>query len=68
MADESAKTYLDEATGEQVSKSELKKRQKLREKEAAKAAKAAAAEPVVKAAKEEGAADPVDEEESFSPS
>ncbi|KAG7813680.1 hypothetical protein KL921_001226 [Ogataea angusta] len=34
------KTYLDEATGEQVSKSELKKRQKLRALEAKKAEKA----------------------------
>lgn len=33
------KLYLDEVTGEQVSKTELKKRQKLREKEAKLAAK-----------------------------
>ena len=32
--DETPKTYLDEVTGEHVSKTELKKRQKLREKEA----------------------------------
>lgn len=37
-----AKLHLDEATGEMISKSELKKRQKLREKEAAKKEKAAA--------------------------
>jgi hypothetical protein len=38
-------TYLDEATGEQVSKSELKKRQKQREKEKQKAERVAAAPP-----------------------
>ncbi|KAI9141206.1 hypothetical protein BKA69DRAFT_1075509 [Paraphysoderma sedebokerense] len=37
------KTYLDEATGEQVSKSELKRRQKQRQKDAEKAAKQKAA-------------------------
>jgi lysyl-tRNA synthetase class 2 len=42
---EEIKTYLDEVTGEQVSKSELKKRQKLRQKEEEKARKAAAAPP-----------------------
>jgi lysyl-tRNA synthetase class 2 len=42
---EEVKTYLDEVTGEQVSKSELKKRQKLRQKEEEKARKAAAAPP-----------------------
>lgn len=40
-ADQLQKTYLDDVTGEQVSKSELKKRQKLRATEAKKAAKAA---------------------------
>ncbi|KAG0645825.1 Lysyl-tRNA synthetase [Hyphodiscus hymeniophilus] len=49
MADEATSsaptTYLDEATGEHVSKSELKKRQKLREKEKQKAERAAAAPP-----------------------
>ncbi|KAJ5221238.1 uncharacterized protein N7469_010125 [Penicillium citrinum] len=40
-----AKLLLDEVTGEQVSKSELKKRQKLREKEAKKKEKEAAAPP-----------------------
>ena len=35
------KTYLDEATGEHVSKNELKKRQKQREKDAKMAAKKA---------------------------
>jgi lysyl-tRNA synthetase class 2 len=42
---EAAKTYLDEVTGEQVSKSELKKRQKARQKEEEKQKKAAAAPP-----------------------
>lgn len=37
-----AKLHLDEVTGEMISKSELKKRQKQREKEAAKKEKAAA--------------------------
>ncbi|RCK64439.1 Lysine--tRNA ligase, cytoplasmic [Candida viswanathii] len=45
VAEQVQKTYLDEATGEQVSKSELKKRQKQRQIEAKKAAKAAAAPP-----------------------
>ena len=36
-----AKLHLDEATGEMISKTELKKRQKQREKEAAKKEKAA---------------------------
>ena len=43
VVQETANLHLDEATGERVSKSELKKRQKLREQEAKKAAKAAAA-------------------------
>jgi lysyl-tRNA synthetase class 2 len=42
---EANKTYLDEVTGEQVSKSELKKRQKARQKEEEKQKKAAAAPP-----------------------
>ncbi|EAZ63661.2 lysyl-tRNA synthetase [Scheffersomyces stipitis CBS 6054] len=49
-AEQLQKTYLDEATGEQVSKTELKKRQKLRlleAKRAEKAAKAAATAPKV---------------------
>ncbi|KAJ2556863.1 lysyl-tRNA synthetase [Coemansia sp. RSA 1933] len=46
MADTQAeKTYLDEATGEMVSKTELKRRIKQRERDAKKAAKAAAAPP-----------------------
>lgn len=49
-------TYLDEVTGERVSKSELKKRQKLREKEAKKAEKAAAAPPKPQPKKKAGAA------------
>lgn len=52
-------THLDEVTGEQVSKSELKKRQKQREKDAKKAEKAATAKPQAqpkrKAAQEEEA-------------
>lgn len=49
MADEASSsaptTFLDEVTGEQVSKTELKKRQKQREKEKQKAERAAAAPP-----------------------
>lgn len=51
-----AKTYLDEPTGEYVSKSELKKRQKLRvleAKKAEKAAKAAATAPKIAKQKDE---------------
>jgi hypothetical protein len=40
-----ANLHLDEVTGEKVSKSELKKRQKLRQKDAEKASRAAAAPP-----------------------
>ncbi|KAK6205641.1 uncharacterized protein RJT21DRAFT_118160 [Scheffersomyces amazonensis] len=43
VAEQVQKTYLDDVTGEQVSKTELKKRQKLRAIEAKKAAKAATA-------------------------
>lgn len=43
LADQVQKLYLDDVTGEQVSKSELKKRQKKRETDAKKAAKAEAA-------------------------
>ena len=42
VAEQVQKTYLDDVTGEQVSKTELKKRQKQRAIEAKKAAKAAA--------------------------
>ena len=45
LATETANLHLDEVTGERVSKSELKKRQKLREQEKKKAAKVAAAPP-----------------------
>lgn len=48
VAEQVAKTYLDEATGEQVSKSELKKRQKQRAIEAKKAEKAKKNEGVTK--------------------
>ncbi|KAK3078738.1 hypothetical protein LTS18_006732, partial [Coniosporium uncinatum] len=44
-ADAMANLHLDEVTGEKVSKSELKKRQKQREKDAKRAEKAAAAPP-----------------------
>jgi len=40
-ADKEVKTFLDEVTGEQVSKNELKKRQKKREADAKKAKKEA---------------------------
>lgn len=46
VADAVSKLHLDEVTGEMVSKTELKKRQKTREKEAAKKEKAAAKGPV----------------------
>lgn len=45
LAQETANLHLDEVTGEKVSKSELKKRQKAREAEKKKAEKAAAAPP-----------------------
>lgn len=43
--EQSAKLLLDDVTGEMVSKTELKKRQKARQREAEKAKKAAAAPP-----------------------
>ena len=46
-----AKLHLDEVTGEMISKTELKKRQKLREKEAAKKEKADKAGPAPGAGK-----------------
>lgn len=54
LADATANLHLDEVTGERISKSELKKRQKARENERKKAEKAAAApaKPVKK--KDEG--------------
>lgn len=45
VTQDTANLHLDDVTGERVSKSELKKRQKLREQEAKKAAKAATAPP-----------------------
>lgn len=45
LTEAQANLHLDEATGERVSKSELKKRQKKREQDEKKAAKAAAAPP-----------------------
>ena len=50
-----ANLHLDEATGEMVSKSELKKRQKNRQRDEAKATKAAAAPPKPAAAKKSNA-------------
>ena len=44
-AADAGKTYLDEVTGEQISKSELKRRQKVRQREEEKQKKAAAAPP-----------------------
>lgn len=52
-----ANLHLDEATGERVSKSELKKRQKQREVEKKKAEKAAAASAKAPAAKKKNAED-----------
>jgi lysyl-tRNA synthetase class 2 len=50
-----ANLHLDEVTGEMISKSELKKRQKLRQKEEEKAKRAAAAPPKPVAAKKSNA-------------
>ncbi|ODQ66206.1 lysyl-tRNA synthetase [Nadsonia fulvescens var. elongata DSM 6958] len=52
-AEQLQKTYLDDVTGEQVSKSELKKRQKARQVAAKKAEKAAATPAVAKKEKKE---------------
>jgi lysyl-tRNA synthetase, class II len=49
VADDVMKLHLDEATGEKVSKSELKKRQKLRSQEEKKQQRAATAPPKPKA-------------------
>lgn len=54
---EVANLHLDEVTGERVSKSELKKRQKQRETERKKAEKAAAAPPKAVREKKEGEID-----------
>lgn len=54
-AEQLAKLYLDDVTGEQVSKSELKKRQKQRQKEEEKKKKEAAAPPKPAAAKKSNA-------------
>lgn len=56
-AEGSTQTYLDEVTGERVSKTELKKRQKQREKDAKKAEKAAAAPPAPAAKKKTASAE-----------
>ncbi|KAK9362214.1 hypothetical protein V1504DRAFT_387960 [Lipomyces starkeyi] len=60
-ADQLAKTYLDEVTGEQVSKTELKKRQKQRALEAKKKEKAATA------VEKKSAGKPKDVEEELTP-
>lgn len=52
-----ANLHLDDVTGEMISKSELKKRQKARQKEAEKAEKAAKAPPKPAAAKKSNEAD-----------
>ncbi|KAJ1670927.1 lysyl-tRNA synthetase [Coemansia sp. RSA 1694] len=65
MADNAAqndKTHLDEATGEMVSKSELKRRMKQREKDAKKADKAAAAPAATTAKKTESSAEDAEAE------
>lgn len=54
LADATANLHLDEVTGERVSKSELKKRQKARENERKKADKAAAAPAKPAKKKDEG--------------
>lgn len=54
---EVANLHLDEVTGERVSKSELKKRQKQRDNERKKAGKAAAAPPKPVKEKKEGEID-----------
>lgn len=56
-AEGAATTYLDEVTGERVSKSELKKRQKNRERDAKKAEKAANAAPPPQKKKAAGSAE-----------
>ena len=60
LAAETANLHLDEVTGERISKSELKKRQKLRENEKKKAARAAAAPPKPEPKKKAGS-DEMDE-------
>jgi len=63
--DEMANLHLDEVTGERVSKTELKKRQKQRQKEAEKAKKAAAAPPKAASGKPKNAAG--EEEKDLNP-
>ncbi|OMH83923.1 Lysine-tRNA ligase, cytoplasmic [Zancudomyces culisetae] len=62
------KLYLDEVTGEKVSKSELKRRIKSREKEAKKQEKAAAAPPQAKAANKSKSQSNGEEESELTPS
>ncbi|KAF8950814.1 lysyl-tRNA synthetase, partial [Haplosporangium bisporale] len=62
-----ANLHLDEATGEMVSKSELKKRIKNREKEAKKAEKAASAPAPAVSEKKEKTVSAAEEEESLNP-
>ena len=61
LAQETANLHLDEVTGEKVSKSELKKRQKARETEKKKAEKAATAPP--KTEKKKAVSDEANESE-----
>jgi lysyl-tRNA synthetase, class II len=63
VADDVTKLHLDEATGERVSKSELKKRQKLRAQEEKKQQRAAAAPPKAKSEKKK----PEDDESNLTP-
>ncbi|KAG0358008.1 hypothetical protein BG005_002855, partial [Podila minutissima] len=62
-----ANLHLDEATGEMVSKSELKKRIKNREKEAKKAEKAASAPAPAVSEKKEKTVSAAEEEENLNP-
>ena len=61
LAQDTANLHLDEVTGEKVSKSELKKRQKARDTEKKKAQKSAAAPP--KAEKKKAVSDETNESE-----
>ncbi|KAI9152503.1 lysyl-tRNA synthetase [Blastocladiella emersonii ATCC 22665] len=63
----SDKTYTDEVTGEQVSKSELKRRQKQRQKEQAKAARPAAPTAAAATPKAAAAKSAEEEEEELTP-
>ncbi|KAF9370377.1 hypothetical protein CPB97_002785, partial [Podila verticillata] len=64
---EEVKLYKDEVTGEMISKTELKKRIKNREKEAKKAEKAASAPAPAVSEKKEKTISAAEEEESLNP-